>query len=178
MHFIVRYEDIQWNIDLDPKLFDPTPPAGYTDVSPKPDEQLRQITTSLKIYAEASGGHYPQVETIDLCKTIGDLCTILSVPLIWPGNETTVKAVEGFGELEEIQSHNTDASYYGQTVGPKDKDKVLLRWKLDDGRYEVIFGDLRGNRDGRKAPYVGREVEDRAAQVARHGRGWPCYRLG
>ncbi len=34
-------------------------------------------------------------------------------------------------------------AYYGQTVGPKDKDKVLLRWKLDDGRYEVIFGDLR-----------------------------------
>jgi hypothetical protein len=29
------------------------------------------------------------------------------------------------------------------TVGPSDKDKVLLRWKLDDGRYEVIFGDLR-----------------------------------
>ena len=29
------------------------------------------------------------------------------------------------------------------TVGPGDKDKLLLRWKLDDGRYEVIFGDLR-----------------------------------
>jgi hypothetical protein len=34
-------------------------------------------------------------------------------------------------------------AYYGKTVGPQDKDKVLLRWKLDDGRYEVIFGDLR-----------------------------------
>ncbi len=33
-------------------------------------------------------------------------------------------------------------AYHGKTVGPKDKDKVLLRWKLDDGRYEVIFGDL------------------------------------
>jgi len=28
-------------------------------------------------------------------------------------------------------------------VGPSDKDKVLLRWMLEDGRYEVIFGDLR-----------------------------------
>jgi hypothetical protein len=35
-----------------------------------------------------------------------------------------------------------DVAYYGKTVGPKDKDKVLLRWKLDDDRYEVIFGDL------------------------------------
>ena len=27
--------DIQWNIDLDPKLFDPTPPEGYADVTPQ-----------------------------------------------------------------------------------------------------------------------------------------------
>ena len=27
--------NIQWNIDLDPKLFDLTPPPGYTDVTPK-----------------------------------------------------------------------------------------------------------------------------------------------
>jgi hypothetical protein len=32
--------------------------------------------------------------------------------------------------------------YYGKTVIPKDADKVLLRWKLDDGQYRVIFGDL------------------------------------
>ena len=37
----------------------------------------------------------------------------------------------------------TPGVVYGNTVGPKDKGKVLLRWKLDDGRYEVIFGDLR-----------------------------------
>jgi outer membrane lipoprotein-sorting protein len=27
--------DIQWNIDLDPKLFDLTPPPGYTDLTPQ-----------------------------------------------------------------------------------------------------------------------------------------------
>ena len=36
-----------------------------------------------------------------------------------------------------------DVAYYGTTVRLNDKDKVLLRWRLDDGRYEVIFGDLR-----------------------------------
>ena len=35
-----------------------------------------------------------------------------------------------------------DVVYNGKTVGPCDKDKVLLRWKLDDGRYAVIYGDL------------------------------------
>ena len=35
-----------------------------------------------------------------------------------------------------------DPAYYGQTVTPKDADKVLMRWKLSDTEYRVIFGDL------------------------------------
>ena len=30
----MRIQDIQWNIDLDPKLFDTTLPKGYTDITP------------------------------------------------------------------------------------------------------------------------------------------------
>ena len=33
-------------------------------------------------------------------------------------------------------------AYYGKTVTPKDADKVLLRWKLSDSEYRVVFGDL------------------------------------
>ena len=50
---------------------------------------------------------------------------------------------EGYLQLWAIIEAHRDFTYYGNTVGPKDKDKVLLRWKLDDGQYEVIFGDLR-----------------------------------
>jgi len=32
--------------------------------------------------------------------------------------------------------------YYGESVGPDDADEVLLRWKVSEGRYRVIFGDL------------------------------------
>ncbi len=46
-------------------------------------------------------------------------------------------------QLAEIRAHNPDAAYNGKTVTAKDKDKVLLRWKLDGGRYEVLYGDLR-----------------------------------
>jgi len=35
-----------------------------------------------------------------------------------------------------------DPAYYGKTVTPKDADKVLMRWKLSDNEYRVIFGDL------------------------------------
>jgi len=41
-----------------------------------------------------------------------------------------------------LLDENKDPAYYGETVGPYDVDKVLLRWKLDNDRYRVIFGDL------------------------------------
>jgi outer membrane lipoprotein-sorting protein len=43
---------------------------------------------------------------------------------------------------EELVDDNKDPAYYGETVRPDDTNKVLLRWKLDDGQYHVIFGDL------------------------------------
>ncbi|MHC4483271.1 MAG: hypothetical protein ACYSW4_06950, partial [Planctomycetota bacterium] len=32
--------------------------------------------------------------------------------------------------------------YYGETVGPDDVEAVLMRWKISDTEYRVIFGDL------------------------------------
>lgn len=36
-----------------------------------------------------------------------------------------------------------DPAYYGDIVTPQDADQVLVRWKLSDSEYRVIFGDLR-----------------------------------
>ena len=35
-----------------------------------------------------------------------------------------------------------DPAYYGNEVTPEDTDAVLMRWKLDNGKYKVIFCDL------------------------------------
>ncbi|MHC4433822.1 MAG: hypothetical protein ACYTBS_18425, partial [Planctomycetota bacterium] len=45
-----------------------------------------------------------------------------------------------FGKLE---AEGREAVYYGETVTAADSNKVLVRWKLDEGKYRVIFGDLR-----------------------------------
>jgi hypothetical protein len=45
--------------------------------------------------------------------------------------------------LNGLFRENPDVAYYGQTVEAKDKDKVLLRWQLDNGKYQVMYGDLR-----------------------------------
>jgi hypothetical protein len=41
-----------------------------------------------------------------------------------------------------LQRDKKDPAYYGKTVTPKDADKVLMRWKLSDSEYRVIYGDL------------------------------------
>ncbi|HUW20224.1 MAG TPA: hypothetical protein VMW16_13080 [Sedimentisphaerales bacterium] len=35
-----------------------------------------------------------------------------------------------------------DPAYYGESVGPDDADAVLMRWKISDDQYRVIYGDL------------------------------------
>ena len=151
----VQMMDFEWNTPLDPKLFDPTPPEGYTNATPKPrplEEIVGEITEALRIYADASGGHYPRVKRVLHGQAIEDqLRNMLGIA--WPagtaqesekGNAAKLaKARPGLMGIEGIQRQNPDAAYYGNTVGPKDKDSALLRWKLDDGKYAVIFGDLR-----------------------------------
>lgn len=41
-----------------------------------------------------------------------------------------------------LRKDKKDPVYYGNVVTPKDADKVLLRWKLSDSEYRIIFGDL------------------------------------
>jgi hypothetical protein len=43
---------------------------------------------------------------------------------------------------EKLVDDKKEPAYYGQMVGPDDINKVLMRWKLDDGQFRVIFGDL------------------------------------
>lgn len=154
---ILRMEDFQWNIDFAPELFQAEAPAGYVEQQkseaefPRPEKVLEGITFALKTYAELCGGHYPQV-TRSFAEPVRDemyKAAGISYPartveeLRNKAYQKVQKAHQGFAVFNRVFRFNPDAAYYGKTVGPSDKDKVLLRWKLEDGRYQVIFGDLR-----------------------------------
>lgn len=159
---IMESTGIQWNIDLDPKLFDPTPPEGYKDLTPKAPtsgDPLREITEALRLWARPPVEQYPRMKQQ---VGVNDVETLLSVLDIlrskWEQGEAPFKAAsaervareverlakqrEGFLHLWTLVDAGRDVAYYGNTVGPKDHGRVLLRWKLDDGRYQVLFGDL------------------------------------
>ncbi len=154
---IMQMEDFQWNIDLPPKLFQAEAPEGYVEEQkskveyPGPEKVLEGITYALRVYAELCGGHYPHI-TRTFAEPVRDEM-YKAAGISYPGTaeqmlhnkqyRKVLDAEQGFAVFNRVLQANPDAAYYGKTVGPNNKDKVLLRWKLDDGKYQVIFGDLR-----------------------------------
>jgi outer membrane lipoprotein-sorting protein len=149
----VVWHDFEWNLAFDPKLFDIAPPADYADKTQAPaplGEQVELIRAALKRYAELSQGEYPRVEVV-----YGDVTRDKMLELAGIKGRPTAEKIRtkeyldimnstrGFATLNGIQRDNADAAYYGLTVGPKDAGKVLVRWRLDDGKYQVMYGDLR-----------------------------------
>ena len=43
--------------------------------------------------------------------------------------------------FEKAPPYSFALSVYGEFVTPKDADLVLMRWKVSDNEYRVIFGD-------------------------------------
>ncbi len=58
-------------------------------------------------------------------------------------SEVILKASIVAAFYQKLANEQRDPEYFGATVKPGDKEAELLRWKLDDGRYRVIYGDLR-----------------------------------
>jgi hypothetical protein len=134
----VRLDQFDWDVKTE-DLFDTKPPAGYKRVVVKaaevPDMMTKMIVASLKSYREVTGG-YPKTEHLDGSKAAMELEQQSKKKL-------AVETVQGFVLVGVLQSLSKEAVYRGKTVGPDDKDKILFRWKLDDGQYRVIFGDLK-----------------------------------
>jgi outer membrane lipoprotein-sorting protein len=151
--FIFRFDDFAWDLPTD-GWFDTAAPAGLEDQTPSPPKEaelVEQITTALRTYAKYNGGKYPQVNMVYGDVTRDELFKKAGVSrrpktadeAKKPAYVECLAAVWGFSHISAIQRENADAAYFGKTVGPDDEDKVLFRWKLESGQYQVIFGDLR-----------------------------------
>jgi hypothetical protein len=59
-------------------------------------------------------------------------------------NQTPISIPTPPLDSRDLVTNKKDPAYYGKTVIPKDADKVLLRWKLSDSEYRVIFDGASG----------------------------------
>ena len=147
--------DFRWNVIVNPEDFDPNIPEDYRApvgdiIIPAFNEE--NAIKSLKLFSDVVG-KYP----ISLSS---EVWTITREYMKHTGldpnsykelsDEERTRIMSEWISLESssifynnvLVKDNKDPAYYGETVKPGDTDKVLLRWKLDDGQYRVIFGDL------------------------------------
>ena len=161
---LVEY-GFQWDVALDASEFEPPPiPEGYTSLTVKYPAHITEETAiqGLKLLVELLG-RYPERfwdAPLDLEGTRSELkwMRLAFEKSETPAAQRLKEEIKGLTD-EEIGNklvdflmpirglgrfYNTrmDRAYYGKTVAPKEADKVLMRWKVSDNEYRVIFGDL------------------------------------
>lgn len=146
-----RATDFRWNIAIGPKLFDDTPPPGFTDITPPTSERdFANIADALRLYSRLSGGHYPRTKSwkaAAIAEEMKKMAGFSGPPQpAWKTDKTyrqIEQAAAGLDWIERILRIRFLAGYRGAEVGPADKDKILLWWMASTDHYRVFYGDLR-----------------------------------
>jgi hypothetical protein len=151
---LVMY-DFQWDIPIDAAEFEPVIPDDYTCTVVKPlamteENAIKGLRQCVELL-----GRYPEsidFEGISSAFEKSETPAALRLKQELKGLSEDAKA----GRLMddplllrflirfrfELLTDRKNPKYYGKTVTPKDADKVLMRWKVSDNEYRVIFGNL------------------------------------
>jgi hypothetical protein len=140
--------DFQWDAQIDPTTFAPVIPEGYElmyRVNAENLEEGSQLVEGLAHFAQINDGKYPaKLSARDVVIEIGEIYRAKSGDPSFRIDDAKVSTLKyGAQFFGTLQTEGKDPVYYGQKVTAADVNKVLLRWKLDNGQYRVILGDLR-----------------------------------
>ncbi len=141
-------KDFQWNPQLSQDDFAYEIPTGYVSLGTIPRTEVNEDTAiaGLRAFARIMQGQYPNE------------LVLASATRQFEEEESRLRSeghlgADAFADLMAIQqtceffvqlTHTgKDPAYDGGHVRASDFDRVLLRWRLEDGRYRVVFGDLR-----------------------------------
>jgi len=144
--------DFRWNVLMNADDFKPIKPEGYLSFGEVtvPAFKEENAVLGLRLFAGLAGEYPDNLDAVSLNKktrkligfdidTLEDLADDEKARL----NSELMSIMGPAFFYEKLVEDDMDPAYYGKTVTPKDADKVLLRWKQEDGSYRVIFGDLR-----------------------------------
>jgi len=153
--------DFQWDVPVDAAEFEPVIPDDYTGTVIKYPAHITEETAieGLKLCVELFGNYadperfrnfftalLSELEKSETPAAMRLKEEIKGLTEDEIGNKLVdfLMPIRGLARFYiEIQWwDNKDPAYYGETVTPKDADKVLMRWKVSDNEYRVIYGDL------------------------------------
>ena len=139
----------QWDINLDPREFEPVIPDDYelvADVELSADE--KSVVEGLGFFAEYAGGRYPSdLSAMTMTRELrAGLLAIFGGTPPWPpkpGDAQRAISLEmSIRFYAGLVIEDKDPAYYGSKVTTEFPHAVLMRWKTEDNKYRVIFADL------------------------------------
>jgi outer membrane lipoprotein-sorting protein len=148
MEMSMVMDDFQWNVELDPALFAPDIPSDYTSQDLNlPETSEGTAINGLRLFAELTDGRYPKsLVYLSLIKELSQKLTKkYGIELVAKQDEYTSTLMDILPAgtfFSQLQAAQKEAVYCGDTVTAENPEAVLLRWKVSDGVYRVIFGDL------------------------------------
>jgi hypothetical protein len=158
-HFMMH--DFKWDVLVDAAEFEPVIPDDYTrkaDIPVKrPAATEENVIKALKLFADLSGNyparpHWPadrqwsafEKSDTPAARRLQEEIKGLTEDEKANRLRDALQPLQGLHRFYRVlRVDGMRPAYYGMTVTPKDADKVLLRWKVSDNEYRVIFGDLR-----------------------------------
>jgi hypothetical protein len=148
--------DYQWDVPVNAADFEPPVPDGYTSweikLPPNNEETaiqgLKQCVELFGTYPERTTDIYQRVKMVLSGNRNGSLPAGRLQEQTKGLTEDEVKnklliPIRGLERFTcRIEWDGKDPAYYGDRVTPKDPYRILMRWKVSDSEYRVIFGDL------------------------------------
>jgi len=141
-------DNFQWNVPVDAAEFEPNIPEDYTTRSRDITVPAFTEETAIKGFTVLAdlAGEYP--DNLGGKTFFKELEALLAPMRDRKRNEKYTKLEDitmPIGGLvsfyQTLVQGKKDPAYYGEFVTPKDADLVLMRWKISDNEYRVIFGD-------------------------------------
>ena len=157
--------DYDWDLPVTAEDFTPVIPDDFEPMAagmqiPKFSEE--GLIEGLKLFAELSGTYPKKLSMMELAQ---ETMALASSQALKDRVEKLKEEMEQAGELDKdefmmksmqitmpltspgffymmLVQGKQEPVYYGETVGPDDVEAVLMRWKISDEKYRVIFGDL------------------------------------
>jgi hypothetical protein len=161
--------NFQWDYPVDAATFKPVIPADYTTLPggpmKTPPMNEEGAIAGLKLFADLFGRYPEKLDLMSLMSQMGKGLMSQKDKLKDSDNPAVKQIFEGSKDLSEeeitkkvmdimmpiqgagmfymlLTQEKKDPAYYGNVVTPQDADKVLMRWKVSDTEYQVIFGSL------------------------------------
>ena len=151
----ITFHDYQWDVPVEKSDFVPVIPDDYEALFEGmewPEATEEAAIEGLRLVADLMGRYPKQVSIVDLMAEVSPIMfkhIKKDLPTDVTDTELETKMMEAILPVYPIGlfymtlvEDKMEPAYYGQTVGPDDVEAVLLRWKINDSEYRVVFGDL------------------------------------